>query len=80
LINLWLIDAPGWLYYGILRDDERTTHDWRSGEKIFSIIPLTPAERDLIRCPMPSFGEYTELVARIRSLLEYAGYGELKLK
>lgn len=35
LIDLWSIDAPEWLYYGILRDGERTIHDSRSGEKIF---------------------------------------------
>jgi hypothetical protein len=78
LIELWQIRAPKWLYYGILNKDERTIHDWRSGEKIYSSVPLTAAERDLIRCPMPGFGEYTALVARIRSLLEHAGYGELK--
>jgi hypothetical protein len=77
LINLWSMSAPEWQYYASLKDSERIIHDYRSGETDYSNIPLAAAERDLVRCPMPPFGEYAELVARIRSLLRYAGYGEL---
>jgi hypothetical protein len=77
LIDLWSISAPKWQFYAILRDGHRSVYDSRSGEHIYAKTPLTAAERDLIRCPMPGFGEYTDLVERIRSLLRYAGYGEL---
>jgi hypothetical protein len=77
LIVLWSITAPKWHYHANLKEGARSIHDSRAGEMIYSNTPLTSAERDLIRCPMPSFGEYAELVARIRSLLLHAGYGEL---
>jgi hypothetical protein len=83
-IEIWSIDIferptrkSDWHYFASLKEDERTIHDSRTGEMIYSKTPLTSAERDLIQCPMPAFGEYTELAARVRSLLRTAGYGEL---
>ena len=35
--------------------------------------PITATERDLIKYSAPAFGEYADLVARIRSLLQVAG-------
>ena len=74
LIDLWSISAPKWQFYAILRDGHRSIYDSRSGEDIYAKTPLTDVERDLVRCPMPAFGEYIELVARIRSVMEHAGY------
>jgi hypothetical protein len=65
-----------WMCYAKPRENNKTRYDWRSGEQDYSSTPLTAAERELVTgCPVPGFGEYTELLKRIRSFLEIAGYG-----
>jgi len=66
-----------WLAYFVLHEDRRSIHDWRSGEKVYTSVPLTEAERDLCTFPTPRFGEYAVFIERIRALLRIAGYGEL---
>ena len=66
-----------WLGYFNLHQDERDIHDWRSGQKVYTSVPLTKAERDLCTFLAPGFGEYEVLIERIRALLRVAGYGEL---
>jgi hypothetical protein len=66
-----------WHYRVDLEEGVKRLHDRRTGEDVFSKTPLSPTELDLLTFPRPPFGEYTDLVARIRSLLQYAGYGEL---
>jgi hypothetical protein len=58
-----------------VRVGETSTHDWRKGEQAYSSRDLTTAEREIARCPMPGFADHTDLVARIRSLVEITGYG-----
>jgi hypothetical protein len=86
LIELWSVRVFGqyprrdvWQYQPNLRENTRGIHDHRAGagEKVYSSMPLPPAERDLVECPMPGFGEYAELVRHIMSLLQCAGYGQL---
>lgn len=64
-----------WLSYADGRRNERTIHDWRSGKKVYSSAPHTAAERKLVKCRLPGFGNYTKLLRRISSLLEIEGYG-----
>jgi hypothetical protein len=66
-----------WLGYFVLHEDRKSIHDWRGGEKVYTSVPLTEAERDLCTFPTPGFGEYEVIVERIRVLLRVAGYGEL---
>jgi hypothetical protein len=72
-----LTRATKWHYRPDREEDVVRLHDRRTGEEVFSRTPLTPGELDLLTPPHPRFGEYTDSVARIRSLLRYAGYGEL---
>jgi hypothetical protein len=58
-----------------VRGGETSTHDWRRGEQAYSNRKLTEAEREIARYPMPGFADHSELVMRIRSLLEITGYG-----
>ena len=60
-----------------LGKDERSIHDERSGKKVYSQAPLTTVERDLATFSISPFAEYADLVERMRSLLQIAGYGEL---
>jgi hypothetical protein len=64
-----------WMSYANGRENKRLVYDWRSGKQDYSKRPLTAAEQELVSCPVPNFDNYTELVARIQSLLESAGYG-----
>ena len=66
-----------WKGYFVLHEGRRSIHDWRSGEKVYTSVPLTEAERDLCTFPAPGFGEYEVFIERIRALLRVAGYGEL---
>jgi hypothetical protein len=66
-----------WLGYFVLHEGRRSIHDWRSGENVYTSIPLTEAERDLCTFPTPGFGEYQVMVERVRALLRIAGYGEV---
>jgi hypothetical protein len=52
-------------------------HDHRSGEMTFVRSALPPAARELAICPVPAFGEYAELIARVRALPEALGYGDI---
>jgi hypothetical protein len=67
-----------WHYRPDREEEIVRLHDARTGEQVFSKTPLSPVELELLTFPRPPFGEYADLVARIRSLLRYAGYGELK--
>jgi len=58
-------------------ENEKTIHDSRSGETIYKRSTLEPAERELAMCPVPAFGEYSELEDRCRSLLQILGYGSV---
>jgi hypothetical protein len=66
-----------WHYSADREEQIVRLHDARAGEVVFSKTPLSPVELDLLTLPYPPFGEYVDLVARIRSLLQHAGYGEL---
>lgn len=55
-------------------DGERFIRDDRSGELVLSRQPLTDAERILVRCPMPRFCEYSELLGRARAFMRQAGF------
>lgn len=54
-----------------MHDDEKTIIDSRGAEEAWSEEPMTSADRQLLTCPTPGFGEYTELVAQVRSLLKH---------
>jgi hypothetical protein len=58
-----------------LEAGERRIHDSRTGQTTYVKAALAAAERDLVTCPMPTFGEHAALETRLRSLLESAGYG-----
>jgi hypothetical protein len=58
-----------------LREGKVSIHDSRSGERIYSTREVTAAEGEIARCPTPDFGDNSELVARIRALLDIIGYG-----
>ncbi len=82
-LRLWLVEVHDpathrdvWLCYPS-SDGEREVYDWRTGEQIRRRIPLTDADRELASCPIPAFGEYEEVVQRVRNLLRVAGYGEI---
>jgi len=64
-----------WLSYADGQKGERSIYDWRGRDKGHESAPLTPVESKLVKCPTPRFGDYTELLTRIQSLLETAGYG-----
>ena len=49
---------------------------WPKGQAVASQRPLSPTELDLLTFPPPPFGEYADLVARIRSLLRCSGFEE----
>jgi hypothetical protein len=53
--------------------------DYRSGDTFgaHTKSTISPALRDAAICQTPAFGEYTELAARLRSVLQLAGYGEI---
>ena len=59
------------------REGEKDIHDSRTGEEVYTKPALTPIERELLTFPTPAFGEYAELVTRLRTLLQAAGYGEI---
>jgi hypothetical protein len=66
-----------WSYRAHLLENARTLDDYRTEEPSYSNAPITAAEHDLIKYSAPAFGEYKDLVERIRSLLLVTGYGEL---
>ena len=53
--------------------------DYRTGDTFgaHTKSTISPALRDAAICQTPAFGEYTELAARLRSVLQLAGYGEI---
>lgn len=57
------------------RDGERSIHDNRGGKLVHMSTPLTSMDIDLATCPMPAFGEFEDLVRRLRALLQSTGYG-----
>jgi hypothetical protein len=56
---------------------ERTVHDDRNGERIFTKAPVTNADYALIKCPMPPFAEFNEPLQRVLAVLQAFGYGEM---
>jgi hypothetical protein len=84
LMQFWSMDVhqqdvphSSWYCWFDAKDSEKRIHDWRTGEKIYTTPALTPIERDLLTFPTPAFGEYAELVTRLRTLLQVVGYGEI---
>jgi hypothetical protein len=59
------------------KDGEKRIHDSRTGKEIYTTPKLTLIERDHLTFPTPGFGEYAELVNRLLTLLQAAGYGEI---
>ena len=66
-----------WHYRPDVEEGIKRLHDQRTGEEVFSNTPLDPVELDLLTFPRPPFGEYSDLIERIRSLLRHCGYGDL---
>ena len=66
-----------WHYRPDVEEGIKRLHDRRTGEEIFSNTPLDAVERDLLTFPRPPFGEYSDLIERIRALLRHCGYGDL---
>jgi hypothetical protein len=66
-----------WQCFMAHKEGVQRVHDHRSGEMTFAQSELPPAARKLAVCPMPAFGEYAELVARVRALPEALGYGDI---
>jgi hypothetical protein len=64
-----------WLSYVDPKEGKVSIHDSRSGERSYSNREIAAAERESAICPMPDFGDNTELLARIRTLLDITGYG-----
>jgi hypothetical protein len=51
-------------------------YDSRPADRIRTETELTGEERNLISFPVPQFGEFAELLERVRMLLRISGYGE----
>jgi hypothetical protein len=66
-----------WLCYITPEEDEKLIYDKRAGVRPPVRSSLTPTERELAMCPIPAFGEYEDLVARCRVLLQAVGYGDV---
>ena len=62
-----------WSAHFDLRERKKNVQDWRSGRRVRSDAPMTPAERKLCAFPKPRFGEYAVFVDRVQSLLRTAG-------
>jgi hypothetical protein len=65
-----------WLGYFTLREGTRMVYDSRPADRIRTETELTGEERNLISFPVPQFGEFAELLERVRMLLRISGYGE----
>ena len=61
-----------------LYNGERTIHDDRSGERIYTKAPLTDADYTLTKCPMPPFAEFKEPLRRVHAVLQAFGFGEME--
>src|SRR5262249_45415330 len=59
------------------RDGEKRIWDHRRRETEFTKTMLTPAELRGFEWPMPAFGEYDDLLHRLRSLLRSERFGEV---
>jgi hypothetical protein len=58
-------------------EDVKRIWDSRSGEEVFSKLAVTPAEWELVTCPIPAFGEYAAVAGRVQALLQTLGYGDV---
>jgi hypothetical protein len=85
VVELWSIDVFEWhprrciwhCFIG-LEKGEKAVHDLRSGERKSTRSAPTVEERALVTLPIPSFGEYAPVAARLQALLRILGYGEFK--
>ena len=85
LLQLWNICvskrrrfSSNWQVYLDFTTGELKIHDPRDdGSTKYTSLALSPAMRDVALCPMPTFGEYEELIERTRTLLRIVGYGEV---
>ena len=67
-----------WNAYLNLKHGTVSIEDSRNGEpREHKKFAISPALRDAAICQTPTFGEYTELCARLRSVLQMTGYGEI---
>jgi hypothetical protein len=84
-VELWSIDVFEWhprrsiWHFFIDREKgEKAVHDSRGRERRSTRSAPTAEERELVTVPIPSFGEYAPVAARLQALLRVFGYGELK--
>jgi hypothetical protein len=59
------------------REGKKRIHDDRGGNSIYTKEALTGADRSLLTCPIPDFGEFDGLVRIVLALLRSEGYGEI---
>jgi len=62
------------IWYLYVHEDHISVCDLRRGTEVYSDLLLTASARQLLTCETPGFGEYADLVARIHTLLQHAGY------
>jgi hypothetical protein len=73
-IDEWPTRRSIWLCYANVTEGKVSIYD---DEKPRTSRPLTDADREVITCPLPAFGEYEELLTRARSWSRKAGFGEI---
>ena len=76
-VNERLTHHSGWSCFMDHKEGVQRVHDHRSGRMTFAQSELPSAARELAICPMPAFGEYAELDARVRALVQALGYGDI---
>jgi len=80
MVDFWKVeifenDDREEVWYWTTRDRGRSkTHSDRRVGKFYEKVPATAAERELMECPMPAFGEYAEFVSRLHAWLKLARY------
>jgi hypothetical protein len=62
-----------WHAFNSLREREISVHDSRSGEKVYTRRSMTDSDLSLCRFPLPSFGDVSTLLERVRAYLEREG-------
>ena len=70
-------EARSWNVNVGIEDGLWTIRDDRGAESTVFNTALTDTDRDLVTCPVPRFGEFEDLVPRLRAWLRHAGYGEI---
>jgi hypothetical protein len=66
-----------WSWGAYRHSNEISIYDYRSGKEARTTRPLTDADWDQARIPMPEFGEVDAFVQVVRSLARSEGYGEI---